>query len=174
MTPASRSNRPAAVAVLLILGAVLLVIGVNIEQAGEAGEAGHHPAATESAEPTGSSEPTGPTEATEAEGEGEHAEGLPARLGLEKPLALTAMLVVSLGLAAAVWWRPIRPVTVVVAVFALAAGVFDVIEIGHDLSVDHGGLAVLAGIIVASRVAVIASAADLWRHPATRAPGNGR
>lgn len=202
VTPASRSNRPAAVAALLILGAVLLVIGVNIEQAGEAGEAGHHPAATGSAAPgeagakdgdtgsagdndasepstspeqAGSSEPTGSSESTEAtgEGEGEHAEGLPARLGLEKPLALTAMLVISLGLAGAVWWRPIRPVTAVVAVFALAAGVFDVIEIGHDISVDHGGLAVLAGIIAASRVAVIAGAADLWRHSAARVPETG-
>lgn len=158
-------------ALLLLVGAVLLVIGVNIEQVGESGEAGHHPAAAGSAAPgeAGSGAASAESaESTEATGEKKRAEGLPARLGLEKPLALTAMLVISLVLAVAVWWRPIRAVTGVVALFALAAGVFDVIEIGHDVSVDHGGLAVLAGIIAASRLAVIATAADLWRAPSVR------
>lgn len=148
----------------------------------EAGEAGHHPVAAGSTEPgtpgsgdadvgsaessessTGSGESAGSTGAAgeKATGGEEHAEGLPSRLGLEKPLALTAMLVISLLLAVGVWWRPVRPMTGVVALFALAAGVFDVIEISHDVSVDHGGMAVLAGVIAASRLAVIAAVADL-------------
>jgi hypothetical protein len=74
------------------------------------------------------------------------------------------LAVVSVGLAVLIWWRPSRPVAVTVAVVAVIAGVFDMIELIRHLSADRGGLAALAGLILALRVVTVAGAAMLLRR----------
>ncbi len=70
----------------------------------------------------------------------------------ESPAALAALAVLSVGLAALIWWRPTRLVAATVAVVAALAGVFDLIELIRHLSADRDGLAAMAGLILTLRV----------------------
>jgi hypothetical protein len=147
----------AMVGLLLIVCAALVIAGVSIERGGEShtpsGETAEHVEAGHEEQP----------EAHQPQAPSESAESGVVRT-LESPVALAALAVVSVGLAALIWWRPTRPVAVTVAVVAVIAGVFDLIELIRHLSADRGGLAALAGLILALRVVTVAGAAMLLRR----------
>jgi hypothetical protein len=143
------------VAVLMVLGAALFVVGVALERGD------HHdtPATTVAASP----DQGGHDEAAEA------AEGHPAvensdekvlGVNVESPGVVAVGVGVSLVLAAAAWLKQRRAVFVVVAVFAAAFAVLDVAEIFHLLDRSESGLAVLAAVVAVIHVlAAIASVA---------------
>ena len=93
---------------------------------------------------------------------GEAAERLTG-INVESPRVVALGVVVSIALAAAVWLRPNRAVSATVAAFTAAALVLDIIEINHQIGADRIGLAALAGVIAALRVATIIGSAYLLR-----------
>jgi hypothetical protein len=98
-----------------------------------------------------------------------------AGIRLESPAALVGLAVVSVGLAVWLWRRPARPVTGVVIVFSVAAGVLDVAEISRQLAADQTGLVVLVGLTVLLRLVTVAGAVAVWPSlsPAGSAPAGG-
>ena len=165
-------------ALLLVLGAGLLVLGISLERVG--GHDAHSSVTAEAAEHSEYATSPHDERAEQAErggaGHDDHAEPnvtptpthderaeSPLNQVLESPAALGGFVVVSIALATAVWRRPIRPVLAVVAVFALVAAVFDIRELGYQLTAAHPGLAALTGLIAATRLAILAGTAQLWR-----------
>lgn len=156
---------PAVIAALLILGASLLALGVILERAGEQ----EHATSTSESSAESAEASTGHSEGEAAEGvssePGPEGEGERTVLGIpiESPWAIGAFVLVSVALAYLVWRRPSRPVLAAVAVFSLASGIFDVVEIGAQLDAGRSGLALLAGVIAATRLVVLIGAVMLSR-----------
>jgi hypothetical protein len=71
--------------------------------------------------------------------------------------------IVSIVLAVAVSLRPNRAVIAILVAFTAAALVIDIFEINHQMGADRIGLAALAGVIAALRVATIIGSAYLFR-----------
>lgn len=156
---------PALIAVLLVLAAALLALGVTLERNGT------EPAAGPRVEvPAGEHSEGGEGAEGHAAAEGSAAEGSVAEtdrtvLGVpvESPWTITVVALVSVGLAYAVWRRPVRPVLAVVGLVSLGAAVFDVLEVTHQLDESRTGLALLAGLVAATRLTVLVAAGVLWR-----------
>lgn len=66
---------------------------------------------------------------------------------MESPAAIAGAVVLSLLVAAAVWWRPRRELFLAAAVFCLAAAAFDVREVVHQAGEERAGLAALAVLV---------------------------
>jgi choline-glycine betaine transporter len=75
-------------------------------------------------------------------------------------------VLLALSVAAAVWWRPIRPVLVVAVVFCLGTAVLDVREVVHQLNQNRNGVATLAGLVAVLHLLAAAAAALSLRRPA--------
>jgi hypothetical protein len=165
-----RHRAAAAVAVMLVAAAALLVVGILLERHAEAGA--EHPVVATSGEQQESHHDES-TEGAPAEGTapgnrgGEAAERLTG-ISVESPWVVALGAIASVALAVAVWLRPNRAVLVIVVVFTAAALVLDVLEINHQPGADRIGLAALAGVIAALRVATIVGSGYLYRsrHPA--------
>jgi hypothetical protein len=97
-------------------------------------------------------------------------EGEEAESAAETPLPLIGLAVLSIVLAVWVWRWPSRVAVGAVIVVTTGAGVFDVVEVGRQLSADRAGLAVLAVVIVALRVVTLAAAAGCIRYLGTGLP----
>ena len=159
-----RQRVAAAVAVLLVAAAALLVVGILLERHAESGakhavvastgeqQANHHDESAEGAHAE-SGAPAGGGEA------GKRLTGI----SVESPWIVAAGAIASVALAVAVWRRPTRPVIAIVVAFTLAALVFDILEISHQVGVGRVGLAALAGVIAALRVATIGGSGYLFR-----------
>lgn len=180
---AGGQRRLSAIAgLLLIVCAALVIAGVSIERGGEtgthSGETAEH-VETDHEERPGShgQEPPGGHEEQlpGAHNPSEHAESEESGVvaALESPAALAALAVFSVGLAALIWWRPTRTVAAAVAVAAVIAGVFDLIELIRHVSADRVGLAALAGLILVLRLATVAAAVTLLRRAGRRAAATG-
>lgn len=162
----------AAVAVLLVAAAALLVVGVLLERHAESGaehrvvaatgeqQESHHDESTEGAHAEPGTAPG--TRGVEA------AERLTG-ISVESPAIVAVGVIASLALAVAVWLRPNRAVIAIVVAFTAAALVLDIIEINHQIGADRIGLAALAGVITALRVATIIGSAYLFRSSRTAA-----
>jgi Flp pilus assembly protein TadB len=159
-----RRRVAAVVAVLLVAAAALLVVGILLERHTESGE--HPVVATREQQETHHDESTEGvhTEPATAPGNrgGEAAERLTG-ISVESPWVVALGAIASVALAVAVWLRPNRPVIAIVVVFTAAALVLDVLEVSHQLGADHIGLAALAGVIAALRVATIMGGGYLFR-----------
>ena len=132
---------------------------------GEAGEAGHSPAA--SAPAAGESTATAP----EGSGEtaGEHAsETWPFGLDLEAPLLVGGVIVVSIVLAVAIVATSTLIVPVAIVGFAVLFGLFDLLEVAHQVGRNQIGLAVIALVLLAAHAVVGVIALRLLRN---RNPG---
>jgi hypothetical protein len=68
-------------------------------------------------------------------------------IDVESPAAIAGAVVLSLLVAAAVWWRPRRELFLAAAVFCLAAAAFDVREVVHQAGEERAGLAALAVLV---------------------------
>jgi len=70
-----------------------------------------------------------------------------------------AAVIVSIALAALVWFRPRRAVWVAVIVVALAFAVLDVGELWHQIDASAGGLALLAAAVAIGHLLTAGAAA---------------
>jgi hypothetical protein len=164
---------PAALALLLMAGAALVLLGATVEHRGasETGRAVESSAGTSHTEQAGEAGGGEGGESAKANGHqigevaGEQSENETV-LGVrvESPVALTALVSASAGLAVLVWRRPTRLVAAAVVAFALAAGAFDVAEIDRQLSAERTVLALLAVTVLLLRAATVTAAALLWRN----------
>jgi len=161
---------------LILASTAAFVVGVLLERHQTNNESGETPAhrAAESRAPTGESregsgsgessesgesEPTTSPKAGKATGEtaarrerSGHVESSEKLLGVnpESTGLLTGAVVVSLLLAAAVWWRGGSPLVLGVVALALAAfAALDVREVVHQVNESRAGLALLAGVVAA-------------------------
>lgn len=157
-------SRPARIAAaLFLITAVLFVVGVSTEP-------DSHDETTEARAQTSHSGPDRGEQAHDEsaeEGEGAHDEATEAGeahdeegeeetllgLDLESPAAIALAAIVSAGLAAALLFRPLRPVALAGIVFGLLFAVLDIAEVAHQLDESRAGYAVLAIVIAAGHVA---------------------
>jgi hypothetical protein len=110
--------------------------------------------------------------AAEGAGRETHAELKPLGIDIEAVPFVVLAALVSLGLAAAVWWRPRwLALLVVVAATMLAFTALDVREIFHQNDEGQTGLAVLAGAVAALHLAVAIVAGLMARAAAGAPPG---
>ena len=139
------------VAVLLLLAAALVVLGVSIESAtghSETAETSEHGEGAEAHNESGESQP----EADASPGlEGATLAGIP----LESPLFIGGLAAASAVLAVAIWVRPGRLTGTLTILFSIAAGAFDASEIRHQAGEGSAGLLAIAVIVVLLRVAAI-------------------
>lgn len=163
MTGAVRRRVAAAVAALLVATAALLVLGVALERHAASGAESHSMSET-GGEHESHHEESGETTHGEADvHRDEDNAGESATVeAIESPWAAALGTVAAVTLAVAVWRRPTRPVIALVAVFTVAAMVFDLREIGHQAGEDRIGLVALASVLVALRAATIAGAGYLY------------
>lgn len=155
-----RLSRRHAAALLLVLATIVFVIGISAERslsieatatrpaestgpassedAGEAGEAaeGHNEeeAAAEAQ----------PEEATAPHDETTEASDTMMGIGRESTGAITVAVVISLALAAALWFSGAPGVLIVGAIFALLFAALDLREVVHQLSESRISLVVIA------------------------------
>jgi len=145
----SRARRLGAVFVALLLAATAtFAVGVSLERR----DAARH-AAAEAVEHTEEGEHTEGGEGAEAGHVGETAErGGQERLfgvDVESTPITVAVVIASVLVAAAAWWRPRTAVFLFGAAFCLAAAVLDVREFAHQIAENRTGLAVLVGLVAA-------------------------
>lgn len=162
---------PTLIAVLLVASAALFGIGVALER--HAVKSDRHASAESGAHTETGAEGNGETNAGKG---GKTAtpigSGTPSERVLGIPVESTATVAVavifSLLLAVAAWRRPKAVVLLAAAIFAAAAAVLDIAEIGHQLSENRAGIAALAGLVAALHLAVIA-ASGMLLLPGSRA-----
>ncbi|MEO5922013.1 MAG: hypothetical protein ABIQ01_12815 [Pseudolysinimonas sp.] len=139
------------VAILLLLAAVLVVVGVSIESVTGHPESSESSKQGEGGEGHDESNENHEQPASEPGLEGATLLGLP----LESPLFIGGLAVASVVLAAAIWIRSGRLTGALTIVFSLTAGAFDVSEIQHQATEGSPGLVAVAVIIVALRLAAV-------------------
>ncbi len=158
-----RSSRdPLRVALILFLlaSAVIFAIGTFIERGRSS--ARH--------ETISSSEST-----SESSGEGPGAESHPAPtessgetifgINPDAPWLVAVVVAITLLLAAAIWVRNERWLLFVVVLFGLAAAVFDVRELVHQVDERRASLIALAAVLAAVHLGVSGlAAATVWRE----------
>ena len=148
-----------AVAALLIVGAALFAVGSIVEH-GRGPERGlsESTTTTEGGESTGEhSEGTGTSHP-----EGGSDEVRPLGLNLEATPFVVVGILVSVGLAIAIVWKPYRPVLGVTVVFAAVFTLLDLLEVmgqaGHDAA-----LVAIAAAVGLAHLAVVVLGSRLWR-----------
>lgn len=130
---------------LLVVTTALFVVGTTVEK-------DTHDESKEAAVRVGSGEPEG-AHSEEGESEEAHAEegeSEEARIfGIDRESngLIGVAVVVSLALAALVWFRPGRAVWIAVLVVGLAFAVLDADEVRLQLDVSGSGLAPLAAVV---------------------------
>lgn len=161
---------PRLVAILLLLAATLVIVGVSIETAqphADAGAASEHNESEEHGETT---EGEGMQEGPGEKGlEGAKLLGIP----LESPLFIGGLAAASIALAALVWLRPGRVSAALVIVFSIGAGIFDVSEIQHQGAEGATALLALATVVVALRVLAVVGGVAMLRDASDRTSATG-
>ncbi|MBI3647603.1 MAG: hypothetical protein HY240_02420 [Actinobacteria bacterium] len=144
----------------LLASTALFTVGVALERAqgenttietpsggvshtGESGSGGETGGSAEGGSGEASSTPA--EIATTAEPTGHDAVFL--GVNLESWRLVGVVVVLSLGLATAVWMRPVKPVLALTGVFALAFAAFDLAEVSHQVRASHAGLVAIAAIV---------------------------
>ena len=157
----------------LIASTALFAVGVAIERSrSESTE-------TPSGEVSHTEEGTGGEGATEGgSGEGglntaesatttEHSDGDAVVFGidLESWWLVVVAIAVSLGLALAVWFRPIRPVLALTGVVAAVFAVFDLAEVVHQVGASEAWLVAIAAVVASLHLLTVGLAAAMFRTP---------
>jgi hypothetical protein len=144
----------------LIASTVVFAIGVAVERSHEEpsapAEVTHTDEGTggeggEAAE-GGSPETSGPTDSTATV---EHADSDAVFLGvdLESWWLVGIAVVASLGLAVAIWFRPIRPVFELTIVLAVVFAAFDLAEVSHQMDASEVWLTAIAAVVAVLHIA---------------------
>lgn len=150
---AARDRAPRGAGPARRIAAALLVVTAVLFALGTHAEGGKRPRGEASEEPG--------EHAAERHGEATTgAEGGATFLGLdlESPLPVTVGVVVSLGLAGALWLSERRGVALAVVAFAVLVAVFDVVEVGHQLDESRAALAALAAAVTAGHIVAAVAA----------------
>jgi hypothetical protein len=105
--------------------------------------------------------------AAEAATSTEHSDGDAVFLGvdLESWWLVGVAVAVSLGLALAVWFRPLRPVLVLTGVVALVFAAFDLAEVAHQVSASEPALVAIAVVVALLHLSSAGLAAAAFRAP---------
>jgi hypothetical protein len=131
--------------VLLVVATAALAVGMSVERGGDTHTAAPSAESAEHAGSEGAEQAKTGGEATEqAQSAGEDRLW---GIDLESPAAVVGVVALSLLVAAAVWWRPRREVFLVGVVFCLAATLFDVREVVHQVGEQSAGLTALAVLV---------------------------
>lgn len=148
---------------LFVVTAVLFVIGTQSEsdehnESTEAQATDTDTDAGEDAEAEEGEEGAGHDESTEAAGDDEAGEKRTI-LGVDPESTGAIALGVSLSvlIAAALWFRPMRPVAIAAAAFGAGFAVLDVLEVTHQLDEDRTNLALLAAVALGHAAAALAA-----------------
>ena len=86
-------------------------------------------------------------------------------MNLESWWLVGVAVVLSLGLALAVWFRPVRPVLALTGVVALVFAAFDLAEITHQVSASKTGLVVIAAVVALLHLLTAGLATAAFRAP---------
>lgn len=160
----------------LIVSTVLFAVGVAIERSHTetsvpGGEVSH-------TEGDAGSQGSGTTEGGTGEGSTpaqaaatvEHAGSDAVFLGvnLESWWLVGIVVLVSLGLALAIWSRPVRAVLALTIAFAVAFAAFDLAEVSHQVSASKAGLVVMAAVVALLHLSTGALGVAALRSPEAR------
>jgi hypothetical protein len=158
----------------LIASTALFAIGVAIERSQHVeasvpgGEVSHTEEGTggegSGTSEGGAGEGSTPTESTAAV---EHTDSDAVFFGvnLESWWLVGIVVLVSLGLALAIWFRPVRPVLALTVVFAVVFAAFDLAEVSHQVSGSKWGLVVIAGVVALLHLSTGGLAVAGFRSP---------
>jgi hypothetical protein len=153
----------------LIASTALFAVGVAIERSRSegtetpSGEVSHF---DEGGEGTteGSSAEEG-SNASETATSNEHSDAVFLGVDLESWWLVGVAVAVSLGLALAVWFRPLRPVLALTGVVALVFAAFDLAEVAHQVSASEPALVAIAAVVALLHLSSAGLAAAAFRAP---------
>lgn len=86
-------------------------------------------------------------------------------MDLESWWLVGVAVAVSLGLALAVWFRPLRPVLALTGAVALVFAAFDVTEVAHQVSASEPALVAIAAVVALLHLSSAGLAAVAFRAP---------
>jgi hypothetical protein len=158
----------------LIASTALFAVGVAIERSRSestetpSGEVSHTDEGTGGEGTTEGGSGEGSSNSAEAATTTEHSDGDAVFFGidLESWWLVGVAIAVSLGLALAVWFRPLRPVLALASVVALVFAAFDLAEVGHQISASEMGLVVVAVAVAFLHLLAAGFAAAAFRAEA--------
>ncbi len=168
-------------ALLLVTTAVLFAIGTTIERSQRHTHAEAAPVENTAGTTEGSASKTETGGETNGEKQGTavaavgtaetHVESTEKLFGIdtESVPATVAAVVLSLLLAAAVWWRRERGWLWAALVFGTVFAVGDLREVIHQLNESRTGVAIIASILIVTHLLVALISGLLLRQPDTRA-----
>jgi hypothetical protein len=158
----------------LIASTALFAVGVAIERSHAESSAVPGAEASHTDEGTGG-EGGGTTEAGSGEGSNpaeptgtvEHADSDAVFLGvdLESWWLVAIAVVASLGLAVAIWSRPIRPVLATIIGLGVVFAAFDLAEASHQASASNGGLVAIAALVALLHLSTAGLGVAAFRSP---------
>lgn len=146
----------------LIASTALFAVGVGLERSHSettetpTGEVSH---TDEGAGGEGSN--AGPATTTEAP----HSDAVLFGVNLESWWLVGAAVVLSLGLALTVWFRPVRPILALTVLFALVFAAFDLAEVTHQVSASETGLVAIAAVVTLLHLLTAGLAVATFRAP---------
>lgn len=157
----------------LIASTALFAVGVAIERSRSettetpSGEVSHTDEGTRGEGTTeGGSGEEGSNNAEPATGaEASHSDAVFLGVDLESWWLVGVAVVLSLGLALAVWFRPVRLVLALTAAFALVFAAFDLAEVSHQVSTSNTGLIAIAAVVVLLHLLTVGLAVAAFRAP---------
>ena len=157
----------------LIASTALFAVGVAIERSHSegtetpSGEVSHidEGAGGEGTTEGGSGEEG--SNAAEAATSTEHSDGDAVFLGvdLESWWLVGVAVAVSLGLALAVWLRPLRQLLALTGVVALVFAAFDLAEVAHQVSASEPALVAIAAVVALLHLSSAGLSAAAFRAP---------
>jgi hypothetical protein len=157
----------------LIASTALFAVGVAIERShsetaetpsGEVTHPGETGAEGGSSEGTPGGESSSPTE-TATTTEHAHRDAVFLGINMESWLLVGVVVVISLGLALAIWLRPDKPLLAITGVFALVFAAFDVAEVVHQVSASQEGLVLIAAVVALLHLSTAGLAIAALRSP---------
>jgi hypothetical protein len=166
MTDPRRPGRwVAAFIILLLASAAVFVIGVAVERNQTHTETTATAPHTEAGTDSGETQPE-PGEGAHSDESGSTPNASTTETGSETLLrvnpesiaAVVAAVLVSVLLAGAAWFRPVRPVLLAGAAFCLAAAALDIREVTHQLNENRNGIAALAVPVIVLHMMAAAAA----------------
>jgi hypothetical protein len=157
----------------LIASTALFAVGVAIERSrsetteAPSGEVSHTDEGTGGEGTTEGGSGQEGSNAAETAGPTEHSDSDAVFLGvdLESWWLVAIAVAVSLGLAAAVWFRPLRPILALTGVVALVFAAFDLAEVAHQVSASKAGLVAIAAVVALLHLLTVGLAAAAFRAP---------
>jgi hypothetical protein len=153
----------------LIASTALFAVGVAIESSRSegtekpSGEVSHTDEGGESTT-EGSSAEEG-SNAAETATPDEHSDAVLLGVDLESWWLVGVTVAVSLGLALAVWFRPLRPVLALTGVVALVFDAFDLAEVAHQVSASEPALVTIAAVVALLHLSSAGLATAAFRAP---------